>query len=213
MNSDKLSWLFRRIKNPRIVKRLVSFTYRDYLHETGWFESFLRKRAVDSDGEPIPWTTYAFWRFIEPRLTTQLRVFEYGAGSSTLYFAGRVGTLTTVEHDRAWYERLLREVPSNVELLYRELGEQYVNASGVPHYDLVSVDGRMRVECLTHAQNALSPRGVVVLDDSERHEYQPGTEHLKNLGFRRVDFWGISPGLFYEKCTSVFYRDENCINL
>jgi hypothetical protein len=53
-------------------------------------------------------------------------------------------------------------------------------------------------------------RGVLVLDDSEREEYRPGLEALQRAGFKSIAFWGISPGEFYNKSTTVFYRPDNC---
>jgi FkbM family methyltransferase len=52
-----------------------------------------------------PWITYPAARFLETLLTRECRVFEYGAGGSTLFFSKRVGELVTVEHDRLWLER------------------------------------------------------------------------------------------------------------
>jgi hypothetical protein len=59
----------------------------------------------------------------------------------------------------------------------------------------------------------LSDRGVVVLDDSEREHYAEAIKFFKNNGFRELSFSGVSPGLFYLKSTSVFYKDSNCLGI
>jgi hypothetical protein len=51
------------------------------------------------------------------------------------------------------------------------------------------------------------------LDDSERKEYKKGIEYLQQSGYRKIDFWGIAPGIFFNKCTSIFYRDKNCLGI
>ena len=61
--------------------------------------------------------------------------------------------------------------------------------------------------------SSLSQNGGLILDDSEREEYQNGVIHLKQLGYNELDFWGIAPGIFYNKCTSIFYRDNNCLGI
>jgi len=52
-----------------------------------------------------PWITFPAARFLESLLLADSRVFEYGAGGSTLFFGSRVAQLVTVEHDRNWIER------------------------------------------------------------------------------------------------------------
>ncbi len=45
-----------------------------------------------------------------------MRVFEYGAGYSTLYFADRVETIVSIEHAETWVETLKTAMPDNVVL-------------------------------------------------------------------------------------------------
>ncbi|MDD5218185.1 MAG: hypothetical protein PHN49_00610 [Candidatus Omnitrophica bacterium] len=53
-----------------------------------------------------PWLTYAAIEFLEQVLTSEMRLFEYGAGGSTLFYAGKVREVFSVEHDRRWYEKV-----------------------------------------------------------------------------------------------------------
>ncbi|MCY1532239.1 hypothetical protein D9M68_675000 [compost metagenome] len=80
-------------------------------------------------------------------------------------------------------------------------------------FDIVIVDGRDRVNCCKHSLPALNEKGVIVLDDSERESYQEARTFLQKQGFKELSFSGISPGLFYEKATSVFYKAENCLGI
>lgn len=63
----------------------------------------------------IPWLTYSSIDYIEKYLNHDMKVFEYGGGGSTLYFASRVAELVTVEHDTSWYEQLDRLMKSEHE--------------------------------------------------------------------------------------------------
>ncbi|MCY1542979.1 hypothetical protein D9M68_787620 [compost metagenome] len=80
-------------------------------------------------------------------------------------------------------------------------------------FDVIIVDGRDRVNCCIHAINALTEQGVIVLDDSEREVYEDARLFLTEKGFKEIPFSGISPGLFYEKRTSVFYKSDNCLGI
>jgi precorrin-6B methylase 2 len=80
-------------------------------------------------------------------------------------------------------------------------------------FDIIIVDGRDRVNSCYHSLTALSEKGVIVLDDSERENYAAAISFFKKQGFRELSFSGISPGLFYRKSTSVFYKDNNCLGI
>lgn len=204
-------------KKPGLVRRLISYLYKGFFLEMGWLNSYLQKRPVDRQGRPLPWLTYPMIEFLEERLDRQMRVFEYGGGHSTLYLAERVGTITTVEHNREWYEHLKASVPANCTLVYRELeyGGDYARTAREmdQRFDLVLVDGRDRVNCASQAVEALSEGGVIIFDDFERERYQEAAAVLKQKGFRQLNFWGFKPGFFDRSNTALFYRDGNVLGL
>lgn len=168
---------------------------RDFL---GWRRS-LTGLALEARQ---PWIPFAAKRRLERAVSKGTRVFEYGAGGSTLWFADRGATVVSVEHDPEWYERMRALVPANVTLLLRE-PEPFAGLRDVPSYlstdpryrglwfrayarsidergpfDVVFVDGRSRVSCAIHGSRALNPGGLLVLDDSERREYAEAFERI-----------------------------------
>ena len=80
-------------------------------------------------------------------------------------------------------------------------------------FSIIIVDGRDRVNCIRNSTSSISQDGGLILDYSAREEYQNGVIHLKQLGYNELDFWGIAPGIFYKKCTSIFYKDNNCLGI
>lgn len=58
-------------------------------------------------------------------------------------------------------------------------------------FDLISVDGRSRPSCITHAVKKVKPGGALLLDNSERTRYQASFELLQS--WHRIDFTG--PGI------------------
>jgi hypothetical protein len=205
------------LSKPDRLNALLSYGHKGYLANVGWFKAFDSKSAVDANGEAIPWVTYSFIDFIKERLNKQLTVFEYGSGSSTLFYAKRVLRVVSVEHDEDWYQKIVNDKPANAEMIFTKLerGGEYAKKAALLNekFDVIIVDGRDRINCCKNSINALSEKGVLVLDDSERDDYKEARTFLKGAGFKELSFSGISPGLFYLKSTSVFYKSENCLDI
>jgi hypothetical protein len=118
--------------------RFALGTLRRYPHMLPWLLDYLDSRKGDRNAldDGVPWITYRArsWlgRFVRPGL----RAFEWGAGGSTIYLAERASTLSTVEHDAAWCERV------RLALTARGLGDRcelrHVPAQRIPIDDAQS---------------------------------------------------------------------------
>ena len=187
-----------------------------YLFDKGWFNSFKSKLPINKENEPIPWMTYPFIDFIPSRLNSNMKIFEYGSGNSTLWWSKRVKTIISCEHDKLWYNSLLNNLPENVTLEYREVENgnyakkicEYVN-----EFDIIIIDGRDRISCAKNSLLALKKDGIIIWDNSDRKEYQEGYNFLTSQGFKRIDFIGLGPINVMSWATSVFYKSDNCLNL
>ncbi len=214
---SKIKLLFQIFTNPNRLHTLLSFNKKGYLDDIGWFSAFDRKSPIDQDGNPIPWVTYSFIDFIKERLTKQHTVFEFGSGNSTYFYAKYAGVVVSVEHDKDWFDKIGNSKPENAEMIFCELirdGDYCRMPLKLEEtFDIIIIDGRDRVNCCKQAVNAVAQNGVIVLDDSEREFYREGINFLKSNGFKELSFSGISPGLFYRKSTSVFYKPDNCLNI
>lgn len=203
--------------NPKKLISLLSFGVKGYLAEIGWFVAYKNKASVDSNNQPIPWFTYSFIDFLQDRLNTDLHIFEFGSGNSTRYFAQKCASITSVEHDKEWYATGLKNMPKNADIQYYPLdcNGDYCRAAkkSEKKYDIIIVDGRDRVNCCKQSIGALTHEGIIILDDSERDKYQEARRILVENGFKEISFSGISPGYFYRKATSVFYKDGNCLGI
>ena len=85
------------IAKPNRLKALLSYGHKGYLNSIGWFTAFDQKQAVDGEGKALPWVTYSFIDFIKERITKSQHIFEYGSGSSTIFYAERAGKVTSVD--------------------------------------------------------------------------------------------------------------------
>lgn len=98
-------------------------------------------------------------------------VLEFGAGGSTVRWAGRVNLWTAIEASSEWVRKVRRAAPrAEVWFVKEEPWEAYVSPVAY-RYDLIFVDGRHRVECVKASPQWLAPGGVIVLHDAMRPEY------------------------------------------
>lgn len=67
-----------------------------------WLTSMAFSQGPLVDGWPL--MPFPAMNVLESRLDMSSRVFEYGAGGSSVFFSSRVGELVSVEHDPVWFE-------------------------------------------------------------------------------------------------------------
>jgi hypothetical protein len=191
---------------------------REYVHvakyvarkpsEARWLPRWFKERSASPMTLRMPWWPFPVPEFVRDVLPEAPRVFEFGAGGSTLWLEDLGADVTAVEHDREWYELLSREVRSPTKLVLREpsdVGEfsseiapgyfdAYLSAiDAIPcgSLDLVTIDGRCRVEAGLRSIDRLRPGGWLLLDDSWRPKYERLGVALE--GYERHDFEGLRP--------------------
>ena len=203
---------------PNVLVKLIQLRWRGMLYEEGWFEAACYYKSVNKNLEPIPWWSYSFNDFFLPFLNKELVFFEYGSGNSTLYLSKYIKEITSIEHNKAYFESLKNKVDNNVILKFVKLdkyGGEYsksiLNENKL--FDVIIVDGRDRVNSVYNCLDRLKDNGVIILDDSQRDNYKPAIDFLKNKGFKHIYFSGVSAGTYKKKYTSLFYKDDNWIGL
>ncbi len=214
--------MFRKIKllfSPlNVFIKLIQLRWRGMLYEEGWFEAACDYKSINRAKEPIPWWTYSFNDFFIPQLTSDIEIFEYGSGNSTIFLAKIVQNITSIEHDKAFYNFQIPKIPKNVTLKFQLLDKYNGKYSKVilnesKLFDLIIIDGRDRVNCIKNSISRLSEHGIIILDDSQRHQYQTGIDFLIENNFKYISFTGISAGTYKKKATSIFYRKDNWIGI
>ncbi len=207
------------MEKKKIENLLKSFVDNPgYLLKSGWLRSMEENRAVDADGNPIPWITYPALDFLADRVTSKMVVFEYGSGNSTFWWSSRVEKLVSCEHDKEWYAAFRSRIPENTTyLLRRAKGGSTDYVMEIVKYrdmfDILVIDGRDRVNCVRNGLASLHHDGVIVWDNCDREEYQEGFDFLEENGFKSLDFRGMGALATRRWCTSIFYRRDNCLNI
>ena len=210
-----------RLVSDRLPIRLVAGAGllrrdpRGVRHAPSYLRSLLPGRSPLADS--VPMMTFDAIGWLRTYLRGDMRVFEYGSGGSTVFFALRVQHLISIEHDSEWYRRTKDRLESVSEnrvtytLQPPESGpadgfgstdDRYqgmnfasyvrtIDEYGDATFDLVSVDGRARSACLIRAVRKVKPGGFVLLDNSDRQEYAAAMKELD--AFKRTDFRGLAP--------------------
>lgn len=180
--------------------------------------------CVDKNNRPIPWYTYPAIEYLSQFDYASKKVFEFGCGNSTLFWAERAQKVVSTEDKAEWFQKWCDKFsdsdlempshhsfsPKNLEIRYRPEPLLYENAvlEDQEKYDVIVIDGRHRANCAKKALEALSENGIIIFDDSDRANKNADSAEvikiLKSADLIQVDFFGFCPTNIYTKATSVF---------
>lgn len=178
------------------------------LYKHGQINSFKEHKPLDRHGAPTPWITYPALEFLSQFNYTECDVFEFGAGNSTLFWAGRARNVISVETDTEWFEALQKKKPSNVQLSHideaKEFAESILQADRT--FDVIVIDSlKHRYGATLNAMQKISPGGIIVFDNSDW--YPNSCRLLREAGFIQIDFHGFGPVNGYTWTTSLYFKD------
>lgn len=184
-----------------------------------WQKEFAMERSIDEklcrdrDGNPIPWYTFPAIEYLSQFDYKDKKVFEFGCGYSSAFWAERAQSVTSIEDKTEWLAKWRQEFTySNLDIRWRDEGEGYENAifEDSTQYDVIVIDGKRREKCAAAAVKALADGGLIILDDSDRintsDEYCKAVDILKSADLIQIDFYGFCPMNCYTKTTSLFLR-------
>lgn len=193
---------------PEITMLLPKNT--NFFATSGWLASVSVGRPVNSEMLPIPWLSYPAIDYLDTLVKRDWKVFEWGAGNSTLWWASKVQSVNSVEDNENWVKELQAKLPHNASVLYRQTQEDYVQAINSfedGYFDVIVIDGSHRNCCAKESINKLSKSGIIIFDNSDGSQYSEGVIYLTQQGLYRLDFWGLIPAYLYKNCTSLFLKD------
>ena len=171
---------------PRKVGRLIAGLAFHPRYLTRYIQHNLRNGHSPLDLE-IPWFSYAAIDYLNTYLQTNMSVFEFGSGGSTIFFARRTKHVSAVENEAAWFNRVSQRLKDksiqNVEMRLRQFDVKnpenfehsaYLNALSGATFDVIVVDGaeewvQVRPICFQHAEQRVKPGGIIIVDDSWRY--------------------------------------------
>lgn len=154
-------------------------------------------------GRVTPWFVPEAVDWLDACLQSRERkqaAFEWGAGLSTVWLAARFEHVVTVESEPEWIAKVradlqdyqLQDRVEFVPISAAAGGGYYLDyaaylATRPESFDLISVDGRNRCDCLRQAAARALPGSYVVLDNSDRTHYLPAWQPFS--GWPSWTFW------------------------
>jgi len=122
------------------------------------------------------------------------KCLEYGCGTSTLYYMNYLPAdshWTSIEHHKAWFNKISKEISRpNLSLHFVDIERQSSEEPNEDVYasfplpfgkfDFILVDGIRRENCIEMAPLLLEKGGILVVHDSNRHQYH---EHIKKFRY------------------------------
>ncbi len=166
----------------------------------------------NSESEPIPWYTYPAIEYIQQLDLTNLKVFEWGAGNSSLFFANRTKEVYSVESDKDWFNDISKRKLINNTIFLETEKDSYVAKISTLNkiFDIIIIDGKYRKECSEICLNYLSENSMIILDNSDRHPDIAKTFREQNL--LEIDMHGLGPINNYTWTTSLFFKRNIKLN-
>ena len=134
----------------------------------------------DAIANEIPWLRPDATRYLLSNLPDNSKIFEWGMGSSTIWFANLRHNIISMELNSDWFKIVDECLAKNDLDLFASISlrvdmedyADYILRYPDEHFDLVMIDGRNRCRCLGNSLSKVKIGGMLCLDNSEREEYQ-----------------------------------------
>jgi predicted O-methyltransferase YrrM len=151
----------------------------------------------------------------------EIKMLEFGCGSSTIFFSNLGLDVLSIEHDEDWFNKVNLKLKGfgNYKIILNRSNNTDSDYLENPYYDLIDglntqfdiilVDGRDRVECFKRSEKLLVSGGIIILDNSERIEYRDIFKLYSNK--KRFDFIQKKPdsdGFFYPNWTTTIFLND-----
>lgn len=195
----RLRILLHNLKLPlRTILAFETLT-KDYKHRG--------KRIHIGEINPVPWYTYPIIEHLLLCDLSNLSVWEWGSGNSTLFWAHRAESCISVERDSGWFDFVKSRLPpeSKARCILAPKKMDYLDAIDAYNaFDVIVIDGNWRYGCALKAIGHLKADSVVILDNSD---WCPDTcSFFQARGYTRLDFSGFGPANQFTWTTSLFFQ-------
>ena len=187
------------------------------LHSTGWWNSEKAQVAVSRDYTFLPTYSYSCIYFLNDKLHPHLSVLDCVFGSSTLYYLSK-----GIRHIAATSVGEPRFPDSLPDPKYEKLHVHVIeSAKALPatiqgikeRFHIVAVGDIAPLACVKEGIKALRKDGVLILNNSASQQAKACITYLHKEGFKHIHFHGLRPLGYDLFCTSIFYRDNNCLDI
>lgn len=98
----------------KVLKKYLRYNHHPYMKVSGIFSllkyynrwlTFKKPQRTALEAQ-LPWINFEAIDFLKDILTPNMKVFEYGTGGSSIFFAKNVLQVIGIEHDDLWFQRV-----------------------------------------------------------------------------------------------------------
>ena len=132
----------------------------------------------------VPWIAPAAVEFLDGYLKPTDKMLEFGSGRSSLWFAERIGHITSVEHNPDWHRQISTKIaekrlsnisyflhPKQADSVPGSQSQYVLVTQSIPpqSLDVVLVDGIYRAQCVLQSLPLIVDGGILVIDNVNRY--------------------------------------------
>lgn len=225
------SAISREISNAkRIFNLWFPFFIKNPLLACSYLPIWIKSMLSPENKYDLPWMTFGAIDWFEKNIKENFKVFEWGTGGSTLYYAKKTEHVCSIEHDAGWHSQIKKRLAdagldncdyrlvqpektqnnkgyaSSCKGFEGQSFEKYCKAIELfpdDYFDLIVIDGRARVACAALTEKKIKGGGHIVLDNADIEEYSPIFDTFK--GWEKISFSGpVLYGLY--SCTTAIFK-------
>lgn len=163
----------------------------------------------DNNRLVFPWYVKPFLDVLASMDLSGKDVFEYGGGASTLWWASKANSVTSVDANQMYVDAVNNEIKhrgfTNAKILYAHHPEVYINDVNYGWYDIIVIDGHYRDECIQPSLKRLKPNGILIFDNWQQpsvHMAHPQLveilEKMEHKIYRQEDHPDWQTAIFYK---------------
>lgn len=203
--------VFRKVLNQfglfPYEKSLQGIVYNLNL-KYGYTNTKVTQKPVDTNNNPLPWFTYPAIEYLSQLDLSGKRIFEWGSGNSSRFFASHCKEIVSIESNEEWYSYGKFNLLPNQKIIFckEEIFAEAIDEEP-NNFDVIIIDSLRRYDCALKAINHLNEGGMIILDNSD---WNPKTsEFLRdNCDLIEIDMHGFGPINDYSWTTSLYlHRD------
>jgi hypothetical protein len=182
--------------------KIVSVDYIKDRLDLNFFKCAVSQSIYELRHPISPWITIEMINILENYLKPTDTGFEFGSGSSTIWFGKKTEKVVSVEHDPRWHEKVRKMIDKHnlntkIQLvLVDEIDEE--RGVGADKYikpmlkikdnclDYCFIDGLFRDDCILMAIKKLKSNGVLIIDNVDN--YFPRNAVSISIRYKRDNF-------------------------
>ena len=113
----KIGNIFYRISNKILSRFRYTLVpnknieiYRNLFKKYSWEITYTEHKPINMNREELPWFTFPAIEYLSQIDLTQFKIYEWGSGNSSKYFARRCHSIVSIESDKEWYDYGIKEL-------------------------------------------------------------------------------------------------------